>query len=290
MDQLTVSLVFVYGSLRKHEGNHRLLESAQLISSQCSTEGYLYDTGHGYPALVQNHKGRVYGELYQVSPGILRRLDALEGFYGEGKNNDYERVVQSIQTDTGVKEAFVYVYQQSKVIGLEPIQLGDWKFNRVQKQNKDIYYFAYGSCMDDERFKSKNKEHFFQHVLGRGRLEGFSLKFTYKAYDGGRADLVETGGTVEGKAYLICMEALEYLLEREGVYRNRYRPAFVDIYIGNKMEKDVLTFLVIDKAEEEIPPPEYYLEEILRGGKTIWSAEYAKRFEVELLEKGMRKE
>lgn len=136
--------------------------------------------------------------------------------------------------------------------------------------------------MDDERFKLLNKDSFFQNVLGRGVLEGYSLSFTRKSENGGRADIVETGGVVEGKAYLVDREALDYLLMREGAVKCIYRPAFVDIRIGNRLVKDALTFLVIDKASEEIAPPENYLTEIRRGGKTVWTVHYARRFETEL--------
>jgi cation transport regulator ChaC len=97
--------------------------------------------------------------------------------------------------------------------------------------------------------------------------------------------MVEMSGVVEGKVYRIGQEALKYLLEREGVQNYYYRPAFVDICVGNKEVKDVLTFLVIDKTQEEVAPPEKYLAEIRRGGKTVWSTEYEKRFEEEIEQK-----
>jgi gamma-glutamylcyclotransferase (GGCT)/AIG2-like uncharacterized protein YtfP len=155
MKQENNALVFVYGSLRSHEGNHRLLSSSELVNKQCSTSGRLYDTGYGFPAMIQTSGERVNGELYRVTPDILKRLDALEGYYGEGRNNHYDRVLQTITTDKGHIEAYVYVYPEDKVNGMEYIEFGDWKFYRLQKCDSGIMYFAYGSCMDDERFKEK---------------------------------------------------------------------------------------------------------------------------------------
>jgi len=285
MQKTNTPFVFVYGSLRVHEGNHRLLASSELVCKQCSTDGRLYDTGYGFPAMIQSRGERVYGEMYRVTPEILKRLDALEGYYGEGRNNHYERVVQTIYTDMGNEEAYVYVYPESKANGLEYIKFGDWKFYRIQKHDEDIIYFAYGSCMDNERFKLRNKDHLFQDIIGRGVIEGYSLKFTRKASDGGKADMVEIGGVVEGKVYRVGHKALEYLLEREGALNYIYRPAFIDIRVGDKVVKDVLTFLVIDNAKEEVAPPEKYLEEIRRGGKTVWSVEFEKQFEEEIEQK-----
>jgi gamma-glutamylcyclotransferase (GGCT)/AIG2-like uncharacterized protein YtfP/cation transport regulator ChaC len=272
-------LVFVYGSLRKHEGNHRLLGEAELVAAQCRTEGRLYDTGFGFPAMGETNSDKVYGELYRVTPEILRRLDALEGYYGESKNNHYSRVVRTIYTDSGTLEAFVYVYTEEKTRNLDRVELGDWKFHRMNQPDREWIYFAYGSCLDDERFKRSKVDHLFQNVIGRGVLNGYSLTFTYQAGDGGRADMMEIGGVVEGKAYRIGYEALEYLLRREGVHSHIYRPALVDIQAGDQIVKDALTFLVIDKTENDIPPPEHYLTEIRRGGRTVWSMEYERKFE-----------
>jgi hypothetical protein len=65
---------------------------------------------------------------------------------------------------------------------------------------------------------------------------------------------------------------------RSGVYR----PAFVSLRVGEKANKDALTFLVINKSEIERMPPQGYLNEIRRGGQKVWSAEYGYRFELHI--------
>ncbi|MBM7652777.1 cation transport regulator ChaC [Neobacillus cucumis] len=127
--------------------------------------------------------------------------------------------------------------------------------------------------MDGVRFKLRNKNHFFQNVKGCGILSGFSLRFTRRAYDGGRADIVEEGGIVEGKVYEVNSACLDYLYQREGVSAGFYRPTFVDINLNGKIVEDVLTFTVVNKEAETAPPSEY-LEENLRGGTGCVSEAY----------------
>ena len=68
--------VFVYGTLRKGEVNARLLKNAACKAEQCWTNGSLFDTDYGYPAMTQSPSSRVYGELYSVTAEELERLDA----------------------------------------------------------------------------------------------------------------------------------------------------------------------------------------------------------------------
>lgn len=276
---MTTNHVFVYGSLRMHEHNHHILAGSERVVAQCAMKGKLYDTGNGYPSMVFGSEGNVYGELYRVSDEVLARLDILEGYNGEGEANHYERSIGTVSTDQGELEAYVYTYSEEKAHGLTLIEYGDWKYHKLVQAERSIVYFAFGSCMDDERFKIQQKDHLFQDVLGQGILEGYSLKFTHGAHDGGRADMMEIGGHVEGKVYRINDEALDYLLIREGVEQHIYRPGFVDIQVGDAMIHDALTFFVIDKAEQDILPPDHYSTEIRRGGQSVWTAEYEAKFE-----------
>ncbi|WP_413299801.1 gamma-glutamylcyclotransferase [Bacillus sp. 1P10SD] len=206
-----VHRVFVYGTLRQHESNHYLLKEARCVSRQCWTYGTLYDTGFGYPAMVKSTHNRVYGELYEVTPQQLERLDRLEGYEREGKNNLYERMTQVVHTDFDTAEAYVYTYPSSKRMGKsDKITFGDWKCHRYLQQN-DLLYFAYGSCMDYERFKLAGVNHQFERVLGCGTAMNYSLAYTRKARDGGRADLIESNENTEGKIYHISSGALSYL-------------------------------------------------------------------------------
>lgn len=271
--------VFVYGTLRKHERNHNLLKDSKCIALQSWTYGSLYDTGLNYPAMVQQHSKRVYGELYEVNKEQLYRLDELEGYNGPGQINLYERITQTIFTDTGSEEAFLYV--QTNVKKQVEILFGDWKCYQYLN-SEELLYFAYGSCMDNDRFIKAGVDQHFQDLVGCGVAPRFTLAYTLNYADGGRADMVESDDYVEGKVYRVNKEAIKYLLIREGVYSNLYRAAFIDVTINGTLHKNVLTFLVINK-EQEIAPPIHYATEILRGAKGHVSKGYYQKLEDKLL-------
>jgi gamma-glutamylcyclotransferase (GGCT)/AIG2-like uncharacterized protein YtfP/cation transport regulator ChaC len=265
--------IFVYGTLRRHERNHHLLKEAELSAEQAWTAGKLYDTGLGYPALKESNEDVVYGELYFVSEKQLHRLDELEGYSVDGKNNLYNRKKQMVVYDTGKTEAFVYTIAEHNLQMLKThIKTGDWKEHQLLKKNP-IFYFAYGSCMDQTRFKRAKVDHFFQTVTGTGILEGYTLRYSAAMPDGGRADIVEEGGVVEGIVYEIPADCVSYLYKREGVGSRLYRPAYVDLTISGTIYKDVLTFIVVNK-NPEVAPPDHYAEEIIRGGTGHLSEAY----------------
>jgi gamma-glutamylcyclotransferase (GGCT)/AIG2-like uncharacterized protein YtfP len=270
--------VFVYGTLRKHERNHYLLKEAELVAEQAWTEGKLFDTGYGYPALQDSSNDVVYGELYLVTEEQLWRLDELEGYSAAGKDNLYNRKKKVISYDRGKSQAYVYTIADHNQHMLKtPINSGDWKEHHLLNQ-EPILYFAYGSCMDDARFKKAQVDHYFQKVTGTGILYGYTLRYSANMNDGGRADIVEEGGIVEGKVYEIPANCVSYLYRREGVGSRLYRPAFVDLTINGTLYNEVLTFIVVNK-EEETAPPVHYSEEIIRGGTGYLSESYLEELE-----------
>lgn len=125
-------LVFVYGTLRRHEHNHILLMDAVSVSYQAKTRGVLVDTGWGYPALAAGSEW-VFGEVYAVNDDQLARLDRLEGYRGAGANNHYERIRQVVMTDAGEVDAYVYIYTNEIAVGLPRVAHGDWKVARHWK-------------------------------------------------------------------------------------------------------------------------------------------------------------
>ncbi|MBM7662123.1 gamma-glutamylcyclotransferase (GGCT)/AIG2-like uncharacterized protein YtfP [Bacillus mesophilus] len=265
--------VFVYGTLRKGESNHHLLEKAELVAEQCWTYAEMFDTKYGYPAISQSNNSFIYGELYAVTDEELKHLDVLEGYEEGDVDNLYNRITQIIHTDTRSLDAFVYIANNSGLLQT-PIASGDWKLYRTLSQDDQILYFAYGSCMDDHRFNEHRVQHYFEKVIGRGILKGYTLRFTKHSSDGGRADLVEDGGVVEGKLYEIPVEAVtDYLFDREGVSYQTYRPTFITVEVNGREVSNVLTFVVIEK-KEELAPPKHYEDEIFRGAKGFLSDEY----------------
>jgi gamma-glutamylcyclotransferase (GGCT)/AIG2-like uncharacterized protein YtfP/cation transport regulator ChaC len=265
--------VFVYGTLRKHERNHHLLKDSTLIAEQVWTYGELFDTGCGYPMLKPSQDHKVFGELYEVNQNVLEKLDELEDYQVGRNDNLYDRVLQKVYTDKGERQAFVYV---SVKACKTPIPSGDWKIDQFLKEKpKKVLYFAYGSCMDTERFQIANVGMYFEKVVGAAVLNHYSMKYLYMAHDGGRGDIIEDGGRTEGILYETPFEAVEYLFNREGYYIGMYRATFVDVMIGSVLYKNVLTFHVYEK-KNEVAPPEHYAIEILRGSRERVSDSYYK--------------
>lgn len=128
--------LFVYGTLRRGMENHSYLQGARLISSKAWVEGILYDTGNGYPVLIQGN-GRVYGEIYHVNQEHIRQIDLLEEFYApKYPQNLYERIECFVDSPEGKHHTYIYVYNQES--GLEPmihhIKSGDWcKYLRLSR-------------------------------------------------------------------------------------------------------------------------------------------------------------
>jgi len=271
--------LFVYGTLRRGERNHGLLGSSRCEAFLARAPGVLVDTGLGFPAMKEmgassgETPGMVCGEIYRVDKATLARIDILEDYHGPGDpRNLYERVEMKARTDRGEMDVLAYVSDRFR--DGAAICFGDWKLHRMLRE-PHVLYFAYGSCMDDERFKKAGVADWFRDMVGRGTVHGCNLQFTRQASDGGRADMVETGGVTEGKLYRIPVEALEgYLYGREGVRLGIYRPAVVPVRLDSGETADALTFVVVDKRPETAPP-EWYMEEILRGaGGTVSESYY----------------
>lgn len=131
---MTPIIVFVYGTLRLGGENHHFLDSAKLLSVKSWTYGKLYDTGFGYPAMIEDRSKKVIGELYEINEELLASLDQLEDYMGPGKDNLYERIIKTIFTEDGEVEAYVYIFLKDKVDSKLEISSGDWKSYRLQQQ------------------------------------------------------------------------------------------------------------------------------------------------------------
>ena len=71
-------LLFVYGTLRRGEPNHRELGEARFLGHVRTAPVYeLVDLG-SFPALLEGGSTAVQGELYEVDEGWIGQLDAFE--------------------------------------------------------------------------------------------------------------------------------------------------------------------------------------------------------------------
>uniref|UniRef100_A0AAU6VZP5 Gamma-glutamyl cyclotransferase n=3 Tax=unclassified bacterial viruses TaxID=12333 RepID=A0AAU6VZP5_9VIRU len=116
------AVVAVYGSLRQGMGNHRLLENAEFLCRTVTSEPYaMYSLG-GFPKVALNGEkmAPIVVELYSCDEATMARLDRLEGYYGEGQRNFYDR--STIQTECG-KDALIYHIEGA---ASNPVESGDW--------------------------------------------------------------------------------------------------------------------------------------------------------------------
>ena len=113
-------VLFVYGTLRCGEMNHRYLSKASFLREALTVPGYaLYDCGP-YPGLVEEVAGEgvVMGELYALDDETLEHVDALEQhptFY----------LRNGISLADGTR-AETYLLRPDQVDGWTRIANGDW--------------------------------------------------------------------------------------------------------------------------------------------------------------------
>jgi gamma-glutamylcyclotransferase (GGCT)/AIG2-like uncharacterized protein YtfP len=74
-------LICVYGSLRKGMGNHRLLETSKLLSTETIQDNFrMVDMG-SYPGLIESEEANdIIIEIYEVTPETYKRIEMLESY------------------------------------------------------------------------------------------------------------------------------------------------------------------------------------------------------------------
>ena len=124
--------VAVYGTLRRGERNHFMLDGAEYLGAGFLT-GALYDVprtpfrAYAYPALVEVPARRVAVEIYRLADDdMLARLDELERFDPEDEaGSQYVRHVLNV-VEGPVESAHAYLYRGSHGELGELIESGDW--------------------------------------------------------------------------------------------------------------------------------------------------------------------
>jgi gamma-glutamylcyclotransferase (GGCT)/AIG2-like uncharacterized protein YtfP len=110
--------VFVYGTLRAGERNHRLLEGAAFVGEARTAPCFrMVDLG-SFPGIVADGSTPIEGEVYDVDDTMLARLDRLEGH-----PDFYTRTRIALEDSS---EALAYLLRPTQVVGRPAIPSGNW--------------------------------------------------------------------------------------------------------------------------------------------------------------------
>lgn len=75
------TLIFVYGTLKRGEAMHGLLDGQPFLGQHESEPGYTILNLGAYPGLIEDSQSTdtIHGEVYEVDTKCLTRLDEYEG-------------------------------------------------------------------------------------------------------------------------------------------------------------------------------------------------------------------
>ncbi len=139
-----------------------------------------------------------------------------------------------------------------------------------------FYYFAYGSCMCPVDLKRTVGENTHDYVIGPATLQGYRLGFYRRSLrrNCGALDVVrDANSVVEGVLYRLPWRLSDRLDEREEVPRNGYRHETISVLCRGHVYRDVRTYVVVDKLEEELAPNDWYFNVVMRGAITCGLSE-----------------
>jgi gamma-glutamylcyclotransferase (GGCT)/AIG2-like uncharacterized protein YtfP len=123
--------LFVYGTLMRGEHNHSILgNSVYIKKGKTKPEFSLYSFG-SFPALVNDGKDNVKGEVYYVSSSTIDVVDRLESH-----PSWYERKTIILEDGESV-QAYVMPKQRALKAGAFPVK-GDWKKVKHSKTPEEL--------------------------------------------------------------------------------------------------------------------------------------------------------
>lgn len=126
--------VFVYGTLKRGNGNHHLLSRSEFIGKATTAPEFrlLSAFRNVFPYLVPGDKS-IIGEVFEVDDETLRHLDQLEGYRPGAKNNHYNRVTIPVNVGGEAMDVLVYVLNvdmEEDLSKYDEFPGNDWKSGR----------------------------------------------------------------------------------------------------------------------------------------------------------------
>ena len=120
------TLCFVYGSLMRNMGNHRVLASARFVRAAHTAASFtLHDLG-AYPGMIGGGTTRIHGELYEVDVRTLAALDRLE------RHPTFYRRQEIALSGGGRASAYLLPVER---FGTYPIVVGgDWRAHLARER------------------------------------------------------------------------------------------------------------------------------------------------------------
>ena len=115
-------LLFVYGSLRRGFPNHYMLENSVYLGEFSTTDTYIMigTRSKAFPYIIKEGvidcaiPTQIVGELYDVEPNAINRIDALEGH-----PHTYNRQLITVTNDTkntDMFESYIYILENPIIL------------------------------------------------------------------------------------------------------------------------------------------------------------------------------
>lgn len=120
---LDKELVGVYGTLKKGQDNHHLIQDSKLVDEGWLEGLTLYDLGPFPAAKYSKNQHPVFVEVYAVNKATLGRLDQLEGYNPNQPENSL--FLREYFTASGGPSCWVYIYNDD-VDDQQAIKTGVW--------------------------------------------------------------------------------------------------------------------------------------------------------------------
>lgn len=244
--------LFVYGTLLQGLGLHEALAESDYMGPAL-VRADLFDLG-AFPG-IREGSGEVVGEVYEVSPETLARVDQIEG-YAETRPAESlflrEQVTVRFLAAGETADVFAYFYG-SPIEPCESIRHGDYRRHLMEQHDGRQWILSFGSNLSGPRLAERVGAWPEQRV---GWLPGFELVFNKAGLNGNvYANCRFTGaGFCPAVAYALTPEQALQLDPYEAGYLRVGMP--LETTSGTQLVQAYLTH-PDNLVPESLPKPEY---------------------------------